>query len=259
MVYLCRIPGWSPDKQVIYYPVLVFGKPIQDMCDFLFSDFPSCLTETKDKYQKAKEDRYYDEWHVIVFDTDANIQIFFLDFYVILYEYCLLACIMKSMKFIALLIFLFLLSSCASLRPATYTGNTSLVGYKYAYITPTSGLSSSSGGVYGNEFGIYDTTVSKSINPSDVISGILMKNGYILLPEIEDNIRDRTVIVNYGETGRRYILGGLFGYTIEVTLQILSADTHEVLCTCTAEGQGETEADDIRIAITRALAMVFPD
>ena len=46
---------------------------------------------------------------------------------------------------------------------------------------------------------------------------------------------------------------------IEVTLQILSADTHEVLCTGTAEGQGETEADDIRIAITRALAMVFPD
>lgn len=86
-----------------------------------------------------------------------------------------------------------------------------------------------------------------------------MKNGYILLPEIEDNIRDRTVIVNYGETGRRNILGGLFGYTIEVTIQILSADTHEVLCTCTAEGQGETEADDIRIAITRALAMVFPD
>lgn len=166
---------------------------------------------------------------------------------------------MKSMKFIPLLISLFLLSSCASLRPATYTGNTSLVGYKYAYITPTSGLSSSSGGVYGNEFGIYDTTVSKSINPSDVISGILMKNGYILLPEIEDNIRDRTVIVNYGETGRRNILGGLFGYTIEVTIQILSADTHEVLCTCTAEGQGETEADDIRIAITRALAMVFPD
>ena len=86
---------------------------------------------------------------------------------------------MKYMKFIPLLISLFLLSSCASLRPATYTGNTSLVGYKYAYITPTS------------------TTVSKSINPSDVISGILMKNGYILLPEIEDNIRDRTVIVNY--------------------------------------------------------------
>lgn len=166
---------------------------------------------------------------------------------------------MKPMKFIAILLSLFTLSSCASLRPATYAGNTSLVGYKYAYITPTSGLSSSSGGVYGNEFGIYDTTVSKSINPSDVISGILMKNGYILLPEIEDNIRDRTVIVNYGETGRRYILGGLFGYMIEVTLQILSADTHEVLCTCTAEGQGETEADNIRIAITRALAMVFPD
>ena len=56
----------------------------------------------------------------------------------------------------------------------------------------------------------------------------------------------------------RNICGGLLGYTIEITLQFLSADTHEVVCTSTAEGMGETEADDIRIAIQKALTEVFP-
>ena len=141
-----------------------------------------------------------------------------------------------------------LTNGCASLKPVTYNGNTSLIGYKYAYITPTSGLSSSSGGVYGNAYGVYGSTISKSINPADVISGILMKNGFTLIPELDDELKERTIIINYG-----------WGYTIEITLQILSADTLEVLCTTTAEGMGSTEADDIRIAITRAMEAIFPN
>ena len=81
---------------------------------------------------------------------------------------------MKALKLISLSILMLLINSCASLKPVTYNGNTSLIGYKYAYITPTSGLSSSSGGVYGNAYGVYGSTISKSINPADVISGILI-------------------------------------------------------------------------------------
>lgn len=161
---------------------------------------------------------------------------------------------MKALKFIALSMLMLLINSCASLRPVTYSSNTSLIGYKYAYITPTSGLTSSSGGVYGNAYGVYGSTISKSINPADVISGILMKNGFTLIPELNDDLKDRTIIINYGETGRRNVF---WGYTIEITLQILSADTLEVLCTTTAEGMGSTEADDIRIAITRAMEAIF--
>ena len=163
---------------------------------------------------------------------------------------------MKALKLISLSILMFLINSCASLKPVTYNGNTSLIGYKYAYITPTSGLSSSSGGVYGNAYGVYGSTISKSINPADVISGILMKNGFTLIPELDEELKDRTIIINYGETGRRNVF---WGYTIEITLQILSADTLEVLCTTTAEGMGSTEADDIRIAITRAMEAIFPN
>lgn len=163
---------------------------------------------------------------------------------------------MKILQYISLCLCLISTTACASLRPATHIGETSLIGYKYAYITQTDELSSSSGSVYGNQFVVYGSTVTKSVNPANVISGILMKNGLTIIPEITDEIRDRTIIVNYGETGRRNVF---WGYTIEITLQILSADTHEVLCTCTAEGMGETEADDIRIAITRALKTIFPN
>ena len=39
--------------------------------------------------------------------------------------------------------------------------------------------------------------------------------------------------------------------------QFISADTNELLCSCTGEGQGETDADDIRQAINNALSSLF--
>ena len=63
--------------------------------------------------------------------------------------------------------------------------------------------------------------------------------------------------MTYGESGRRNLWGGVLGYTMEVTIQFLSAQTHEIICTCTAEGLGDTEADDIRKAISRALDGLF--
>ncbi len=128
--------------------------------------------------------------------------------------------------------------------------------YKYAYITPTKELTSSTGGTYGGQYGIYGSTTTKSVNPSDVISGILIKEGFVILPELKSDLSHSTLIVNYGESGRRN--RGL-GYTIEVTIQFISAKTNEMVCTCTAEGQGETEADDIRQAIGRALSSLFSE
>ena len=74
------------------------------------------------------------------------------------------------------------------------------------------------------------------------------------MPELKSDLSSETLIVNYGESGRRN--KGL-GYTIEVTIQFISADAHEVVCICTAEGQGTTEADDIRQAIRRAMSELF--
>ena len=44
---------------------------------------------------------------------------------------------------------------------------------------------------------------------------------------------------------------------LEVTINLISAKTYQPLCSCIAEGQGSTEADDIRIAITRCLASLL--
>ncbi len=51
---------------------------------------------------------------------------------------------------------------------------------------------------------------------------------------------------------------GFFGDKIEIVLQFVSASTNDVFCTVTGEGDGGTEADDIRIAIERCLNTAFP-
>ena len=145
----------------------------------------------------------------------------------------------------------FLFASCAMHKPVINIIEP-IDSYKYVYITPTSELISSSG-VYGNKYGVYGGS-TKSVNPGDLISGILIKNGYIRLPELNPQLADGTLIVNYGESGRRNVN---LGYAIEVTIQFISAKTNMPVCVCTAEGQGSTEADDIRKAINRALSSLF--
>jgi hypothetical protein len=112
----------------------------------------------------------------------------------------------------------------------------------------TSSLGASIGGQYYSS--------SKSVNPSDVITGILSKEGFIKLPELKPELTNETLIVNYGESGKRNT--GMGGYTIEVTIQFISAKSYTPICSCTAEGQGKTEADDIRQAITRCLTELMP-
>lgn len=145
---------------------------------------------------------------------------------------------------------IFMLGSCASLRKPVIVINAPIETFKYAYISPTSELTSSSGVT-----GVYGYSKTKSVNPSDVIAGKLIKEGFIILPELDSELSNKTLIVNYGESGRH---DRGFGYSIEVTIQFISAETKQLICTCTAEGLGETEADDIRKAISKALDGLFP-
>lgn len=155
----------------------------------------------------------------------------------------------KFFVFFSFLIFLF--SSCASLKDAEVMQKKDISSYKYFIINSTETLNSSSGGTtYGG--GYYST--GKSVNPRDVISGYLIKKGFIILTEKDTNLLDKTLIVNYGESGRREVF---WGYTTEVSIQFLAANTNDVICVTTAEGFGDTEADDIKIAINRALDAVF--
>lgn len=160
---------------------------------------------------------------------------------------------MKINNLFVILITILLSSSCATLQPVTVVKNDSMMKYKYIYISDTKSLTSSSGTTINGQY--YSS--SKSVNPKDVIIGLLIKRGYIILPELKERLSSQTLIVNYGESGKRNVAGGLLGYTIEVTIQFISAKSQKLVCSCTAEGQGSTEADDIRQAITRCLSGAF--
>ncbi len=77
-----------------------------------------------------------------------------------------------------------------------------------------------------------------------------MKKNFLLVNEIRNP--ENTIIINYGQSGKRNIAGGL-AYTLEVTIQLLDAKTHNLIFQCSAEGMGSTEAEDIRIAVNRCL------
>jgi len=164
---------------------------------------------------------------------------------------------MMKMRLFTIILMGILVNSCAVLKPPIIIKNSSIEEYRYVVIQPTGTLTSGTAGVYGNQYGLYGSSSTKSINPGDVISGILLKEGFTILPEIKPEFIDETFIVNYGESGRRNIAGGLGGYTIEVTITFVSARTYETIVSCTAEGQGSTEADDIRIAINRCLSALL--
>lgn len=162
---------------------------------------------------------------------------------------------MKSLRHILILLSISLaLASCGVPRYATITSKPDLSKYKYVYITPTSEKTSVTSGTYGNQYGVYESISSKSITPSDVIAGYFMKQGFVRIPEINEIQKSQTIIVNYGESGRKNY--GL-GYSIEVTIQLLDATTYELICSSTAEGMGETETDDVRKATIKCLDAIF--
>ena len=158
---------------------------------------------------------------------------------------------MKKILLLSLIFSIFLFTSCVTLKDAEVTKNEDFSNYKYFIVNATETLNSSTGAtIYGG--GYYST--GKSVNPHDIICGYLIKKGFILLSEKESELIDKTLIVNYGESGRREVL---FGYTTEVTIQFITAKSNEIVCVTTAEGIGDTESDDIKKAINRALDAVF--
>lgn len=169
------------------------------------------------------------------------------------------------MKNKVLLFFLgaFLFSSCAVLKPPTVVSKKPIDGYKYVYVAATSDVSSvynvGMGTVqptyWGNTVGgMVSSGGSRTANPGELIGGHFIKRGYVKLIELDPKLLDETLVVVYGESGRRKVG---FGYTIEITVQITSAKDHEVLCVGTAEGQGSTETDDVRIAVDRCMTAIF--
>ncbi len=158
---------------------------------------------------------------------------------------------MKYLSILFVALFLFAFTGCVTLNPVKTTKNGEIMRYKYFIIPQTGSVTSNSGLTISGNFYPY----SKSVNASDNITAILSRNGLIRLFEMKPDLSKQTLIVNYFESGRRST--GLGGYTIEVTIQFLNAETNAIVSSCTAEGQGSTEADDIRIAIDRCMTTLL--
>ena len=158
---------------------------------------------------------------------------------------------MKRIRFLAIILAGILMNSCVVLKEPTILKNDKMDQYKYVFVSPTNYLTSGTGSLYGGQDGKYGSAINKSVNPSDVVKGILIKEGFISLSELKPELATETLIVNYGESGKRY---AGFGYPIEVSIQFITAKTNTLVCSCTAEGLGETDADNIRQAITRCLS-----
>lgn len=122
--------------------------------------------------------------------------------------------------------------------------------YKYAYIIPTGSVASSPGGaaIVGN---VVIGEGTKTVNPSEVIAGHLMKMGYTILPSIVPELAEETMIFSFGRAGTRPL--GLLEYASKIIIQISSGKTHDLLATIEAEGCGETESDDINRALYDAM------
>ena len=150
------------------------------------------------------------------------------------------------------------LASCRSLKAPQTTIAADLRNYPYAYIMPTSGVTSSSG-VYGNLYGVYGGATyggaTKTINPAELITGDLMKRGYTILPSVSPELAEKTLIVSYGYTGRRQL--SAFSYASCIIIQMRDAKTHKMVASCEAEGCGEDETADILQAITTALDNIY--
>jgi hypothetical protein len=140
------------------------------------------------------------------------------------------------------------------MNPATVIKKGDVDNYTYAYLPTVENIKSSSSGLYGNDYGVYGSSVTKEANPGSMIEGLLLKRGIISVSSVDNEKAGKTLIVRYGESGRRDILGGLGGYTLEVTIMMIDASTDEIVYSCVAEGQGSTETDDIREAVHRCLA-----
>lgn len=163
-----------------------------------------------------------------------------------LHSLCVSCYGVKILKFICLLLSIFLYS-CA-LKPVQVTKNTDFKQYRYAYINSSNTVTSVSS---YTDYNSHSHSYSQHVNPSEYIAGFLMKNDILIINQIKQP--KKTLIVNYGQSGKRNIAGGLFGYTLEVTIQFIDASSHNLIAKCSAEGFGSSEVEDIRQAIGRCL------
>ena len=158
-----------------------------------------------------------------------------------------------------LLIVLLTLSSCrttTSFTPKVYVYH-DLYQYPYAYIIPTNNVTSGTGGITTIAGGVYGLSSTNSINPSSIISGYLMQKGFAILPSIDPELADHTMVVSFGDVESTSNMVDLVAKNI-VIIQIRDAASHNLIASADAMGESmENNAAALKIAIHKALDSMF--
>lgn len=92
---------------------------------------------------------------------------------------------------------------------------------------------------------------SNEFSPTQLIEGMLLKKGLIRVDSVQDSKSGQTLIVKWGISGKRNVTRG---FVQEVTISLVGKATLSPVFTCTAEGYGATEIDDVRDAIVNCLS-----
>ena len=150
--------------------------------------------------------------------------------------------------------------SIISLNATNVIVKSDLNAYSYAYVIPTTGVTSSSGGggiVIGGKFGVYgvtDENVTRTINPSETISGNLMKMGFTVLPSISSDFLDNTMIVSYGYLDGKG-KGEFTAANATIIIQFRDAKTQQLLASYETTGYGATDSESVSNAISAAMEL----
>lgn len=149
------------------------------------------------------------------------------------------------------------LTACGALKPTTCSVQPTFYKYRYVYIMPTGSVTGSTGVYTSYVDNRVHGGVTRTANPSDMMSGYLMQKGLTILPQLDEAKKAETLVLSYGETDRRDVGLLWLSTSTGIIIQFRDALTNDLIASAEAEDYGSTEADNVRYAIRKALDAIF--
>ena len=161
------------------------------------------------------------------------------------------------MKKIVLFLAAIVLTACGALKPTTCSVQPTFYKYRYVYIMPTGSVTGSTGVYTSYVDNRVHGGVTRTTNPSDMMSGYLMQKGLTILPQLDDAKKAETLVLSYGETDHRDVGFLWLSTSTGIIIQFRDAQTNDLIASAEAEDFGSTEADNVRYALRKALDAIF--
>ena len=161
------------------------------------------------------------------------------------------------MKKIVLFLAAIVLTACGALKPTTCSVQPTFYKYRYVYIMPTGSVTGSTGVYTSYVDNRVHGGVTRTTNPSDMMSGYLMQKGLTILPQLDEAKKAETLVLSYGETDHRDVGFLWLSTSTGIILQFRDAQTNDLIASAEAEDYGSTEADNVRYALRKALDAIF--